>query len=528
MKKYILGLLVYTLTLSSCSSFLDQSVIGKEDFNTYFQNADQCEKQLNGCYQSILWNGGWWQTQKFIIVGDMCTDDMWMGNTSQDAGDYRDLAFYTGNTYNASNDCQNFWQYRYKGILRCNLCIDDIPKATISDDSLKNRLVSEAKFIRAYLYFDLARNFGSVPLMLHLQMPTDVKGVTRSSVSDVYAQAEKDLLEAIPHLPLRSQYNSSDIGRVTKGAAEGLVAKIYLYQEKYQEAETYLKDVIKSGEYALLPDFGEVWDINHNNSIESLFEIQTNSDMTYNLGLHLPVTCGSRDDSGWAWGIPTSNLEKTFIDSGDSIRLKWTIIKDSATVVPGDPAWSASKPYRVKPDEHKSARCTRKVYIPVSERPTPYDSDKNPLNYRILRYADILLMYAEVENALGHDSEAQWALNTVRARVKLASIYYTGKDLRDAIRNERRLELALEDNRLYDLRRWKDDNGKPLIDDVMGKNGTFVKYNLETSTDKYEISNQKENSNKGINFVNGRDELFPIPVSEVTMSNGSITQNPGY
>ncbi len=528
MKKYILGLLVYTLTLSSCSSFLDQQVIGKENFNTYFQNADQCEKQLNGCYQSILWNGGWWQTQKFIIVGDMCTDDMWMGNTSQDAGDYRDLAFYTGNTYNASNDCQNFWQYRYKGILRCNLCIDNIPNATISDDSLKNRLVSEAKFVRAYLYFDLARNFGGVPLMLHLQMPTDVKGVTRTSVSDVYAQAEKDLLEAIPHLPLRSQYNSSDIGRVTKGAAEGLVAKIYLYQEKYQEAETYLKDVIKSGEYALLPDFGEVWDVNHNNSIESLFEIQTNSDMTYNLGLHLPVTCGSRDDSGWAWGLPTSNLEKAFIDSGDSIRLKWTIIKDSATVVPGDPAWSASRPYRVKPDEHKSARCTRKVYIPVNERPTPYDSDKNPLNYRILRYADILLMYAEVENALGHDSEAQWALNTVRARVKLAPVYSTGKNLRDAIRNERRLELALEDNRLYDLRRWKDDNGKPLIDDVMGKNGTFVKYNLETSTDKYEISNQKENSNKGINFVNGRDELFPIPISEVTMSNGSITQNPGY
>jgi hypothetical protein len=226
---------------------LDQPIVGKEDFDTYFQNADECEKELNGCYQSILWNGGWWQTQKFILVGDMCTDDMWMGNTTQDAGDNRDLAFYTGNTMSASNDCQNFWQFRYKGILRCNICIDNIPKASVSEDSLKNQLVSEAKFIRAYLYFDLARNFGGVPIMLHLEMPTDVKGVTRASQSDVYAQAEKDLLEAIPHLPLRSTQSSSDLGRVTKGAAEGLLAKVYLYDEKYQQAETYLKDVINSG-----------------------------------------------------------------------------------------------------------------------------------------------------------------------------------------------------------------------------------------------------------------------------------------
>jgi tetratricopeptide (TPR) repeat protein len=530
MKKYIIGiaLCLSGMLYSSCSDFLDQPVIGKQDLNTYFQNADECEKELNGCYQSILWNGGWWQIQKFILAGDMCTDDMWMGNTTQDAGDYRDLVFYTGNTTNASNDCQNFWQYRYKGILRCNLCIDDIPEASISDDSLKNRLVSEAKFIRAYLYFDLARNFGGVPIMLHLEMPTDVKGITRASQSEVYAQAEKDLQEAIPYLPLRSAQSSSDLGRATKGAAEGLLAKIYLYDDKYQQAETYLKDVINSGEYALLPDFGEVWDVKYNNSIESLFEVQTNSDITYDLGLHLPVICGSRDDSGWSWGLPTSNLEKAFIDAGDSIRLKWTIIKDSATVVPGDPTWNASNPYRVKPDEHKSARCSRKIYIPVSERPTPYDSDKNPLNYRILRYADILLMYAEVENDLGKDSQAQWALNKVRARVKLPAITSTGKELRDAIRLERRLELALEDNRLYDLRRWKDDNGNPLIEDVMGSNGSFVKYNLETSTDKYEKTNQKENSNEGSAFTAPRDLLFPIPISEVTLSGGSIKQNPGY
>ncbi len=119
MKRYILSFLhrVTCPYLTSCSDFLNQPIEGQQDLNNYFTSEDECKKQLTGCYQSILWNGGWWQIQKFILVGDMCTDDMWMGNTTQDAGDYRDLAFYTGNTMSASNDCQNFWQYRYKGIL---------------------------------------------------------------------------------------------------------------------------------------------------------------------------------------------------------------------------------------------------------------------------------------------------------------------------------------------------------------------------------------------------------------------------
>ena len=112
--------------------------------------------------------------------------------------------------------------------------------------------------------------------------------------------------------------------------------------------------------------------------------------------------------------------------------------------------------------------------------------------------------------------------------MKLPDVTSSGKDLRDAIRLERRLELALEDNRLYDLRRWKDDNGKPAIDNIMGPNGSFVVYNMKESTDPYETTNSGENSNKGYTFEDGRDELFPIPVSEITLSNGSIKQNPGY
>lgn len=138
------------------------------------------------------------------------------------------------------------------------------------------------------------------------------------------------------------------------------------------------------------------------------------------------------------------------------------------------------------------------------------------------------MMYAETENALNHDSEAQWALNKVRQRVQLPEVTATGTALRDAIRTERRLELALEGTRLDDLRRWKMDDGKTMMEHVFGPNGTFVKYNMEESTDPYETTNQQENSNEGINFQAPRDLLFAIPNSEITMSNGTIKQNEGY
>lgn len=530
MKRYIIGLSMasmLSLGTTSCSDFLEEPIRGQQDMENYFTNEDECAKQITGCYQSLAYDD-WWQIYKFYVCGDMCTDDEWMGNTTQDPGEYRDVAHYTGNTVNAGNCCQNFWQYRYKGILQCNIAIEKIEPVSFNDESLKKRYMAEAKFIRAFEYFDLVKNFGGVPLVLGLKMPSEVQGITRATKEETYAQIEQDLLEAIPDLPRKSQYASTDLGRVTQGAAQGLLAKVYLYQEKYSEAEAQLQAVINSNEYKLMDDFSKVWNMDYNNNDESLFEFQTNSNITYNLGERISVVVGSRDDSGWSWGLPTSNLEKAFKDAGDDIRLKYTIMRDGQTEVPGDDTWNEDNPYVISPSKHKSARCNFKLYIPVAKRPSPYDAPHIPLNYRILRYADILLMYAEVENALGKDSEAQRALNQVRNRVQLANVTSTGKDLRDAIRLERRLELALENNRLFDLRRWKDDNGKYAIQNLMGPNGTFVLYNTVESTDEYELENQKENSNKGVNFKEGRDELFPIPNSEITMSNGSIEQNPGY
>ena len=537
MKKYILGLTLasaLTMGMTSCSDFLDEPIRGQQDMTNYFSTEEECEKHITGCY-NYLDGRDWWQIYKFYNMCNMTTDDCWMGNTTQDPGDYRPAAQFTGNTIDLGNACQNFWQYRYKGITQCNIAINKIPAVTFTDEKLQKRLVAEAKFLRAFYYFDLVKNFGGLPMVLELKMPSEVQGITRSTKEETYAQIEQDLKDAIADLPKKAEYGESDMGRATSGAAKAYLAKVYLYQEKYDKAEPLLQELCCRGSYAtntaeyqLMDDFSKVWNMDYDNGEESIFEIQCNDDTQYATGQRYSVVVGSRDDSGWSWGLPTSDLENAFKNAGDEIRLRYTILHDGQTDVPGDPTWNEDNPYVISASKHKSGRCNMKLYIPVDKRPSPYDAAHNPLNIRLMRYAEVLLMYAEVENSLGNDSEAQWALNQVRSRVHLSDVTATGTSLRDAIRTERRLELALEGTRLDDIRRWKMDDGKTMMEHLFGANGTFVKYNTEESTDPYETTNQQENSNKGVNFQAPRDLLYAIPNSEITMSNGSITQNEGY
>jgi hypothetical protein len=313
-----------------------------------------------------------------------------------------------------------------------------------------------------------------------------------------------------------------------------------------------LKTVIDEGEYKLMENFGDVWSVEHNNSEESLFEIQFKYDGTYALGGSLTVVTGARNGpgDGWSWCQPTSDLENAYSDAGDMERLRWTIIKTGCTEIAGEDEFDVfienSKKlasydsyieqygwdkncYIIDPKEHKSARIIRKYFVPVENRPEVYNINKIPLDHRLLRYADVLLMHAEACNESGADSEAQDALKKVRNRVGLGDVTSTGNDLRKAIRNERRLELAFEQNRLYDIRRWTDDNGKKMICNLMGLTGSFVRYNTnEITADRYEWANQGEASDKGISFDENRDLIFPIPLYEITMSNGSITQNSGW
>ncbi len=552
-----------SLTFTSCEDFLTEEVRGQQNLDTYFTTADECEAYITGCYQDITC-GGWWNINTVWLLSEMCSDDAWMGNTTQSQSDYISLAHYQGN--GASNGpISNFWQYRYKGILRCNVAIDRISNAELEDKELQARLVAEARFLRGYFYFELARNFGGVPLITEFKMPEEIQGITRASLENTYKFIEEDLIAAAEVLPKRSEYADADRGRATSGAALGLLGKVYLYQEKWTEARDVLQKLIpESGytgedaqttEYDLLPNFGDVWDKDFDNSVESLFEVQYEYHATLAVGGSLSTvtgarSCGAALGDGWAWCQPTANLEAAY--SEDDERREWTIIKTGCTEIKGETEENFTKILNdnkeisvyddcvekynlpanslvIDPSGHKSGRIIRKYYLPLNDRPEVYNTDKSPLNHRILRYADVLLMYAEACNELSDDTHAQAALNRVRNRAGLSPVSVTGNELRHAIRNERRLELAFEQNRLYDIRRWKDDNGKPVIANLMGENGSFVKWNTDPATrDAMEWDNQGEASDKGKSFREDRDLLFPIPLYEVTMSNGSIEQNPNW
>lgn len=535
--KTILGVSMVAALNGCTDDFLTQNVKGTQTLDNYFTSEEEFVSQLYGCYQSLAYDD-WWQIYNMYILADMCTDDEWAGNTSQSQDGYDNLCQYKGSAVTGCGTLENFWQYRYKGIHRCNLFLSYLESnKSILSEQKALQFEAEARFIRAFSYFDLVKNFGGVPPVLTAATSEDVTGIKRASVEDTYKAIEEDLIFASENLPLRTNsIKAGELGRATSGAALAYLGKVYLYQEKYDKAKTCLDSVIKSKEYGLIDDFKDVWSIAYNNSIEGVFEIQTCSDLSYSAGERISVVTGSRDDSGWSWGGPTSDLENAYRSHGDSIRRVCTIIKDSATFIPNETATvfaSDSKkelfPYPISANKHKSGRANAKLYIPQGLRPTVYDAPHIPLNYRLMRYAEVLLSAAEVENALGNDEKASEYLNEVRGRVKLSPINNcTGDALRDSIRIERRLELALEANRLYDLRRWTDSNGKKAICNVMGPDGSWVIYNTTVSTDKYETTNNYEPQNEGYFFNETRDVLFPVPNTEIIKSQYSIEQNPGY
>lgn len=549
--------LAAAMMATSCDDFLTEDVRGTENLDTYFQTEEEVNSFVGGCYFEIT-KMDWWQVVNAWLMSDMTTDDMWDGNTTQDDG-YQDVTHFMPSAP-TNGILQNFWGARYQGINTCNTAIARIPGAKM-DETLREQRLAEARFLRAFFYFDLARNFGGVPLIK--EPLSNAEGIGRASLDEVYdfLEAEFDAVSKI--LPERSEYSAADMGRATRGAALGFLGKVQLYRGKYDAAKATLSQLTrKSTEYELLPDFGQVWSVKYNNSKESLFEVQQSyGGDQYQLGGALTVMTGCRNGvgDGWSWGQPTSDLENAYIAAGDTERLRWTIIKTGCTEIAGENqfekfiennstvfekgindakftnykdvfGWTNAvynSSYVIDPAQHKSARIIRKYFLPLEDRPEIYNICKIPLNHRILRYADVLLMYAEACNETNDDNEARWALNEVRKRVHLPDVTASGDELRQAIRLERRLELAFEQNRLYDIRRWK-ENGKSVMANLFGPSGSFVKYNLGPDADMYENWNQGEPSSKGTRFVEPRDLLWPVPSYEVQHSNGAIIQNEGW
>ena len=258
------------MTFAGCSDFLQEDVRGQENLDTYFQTEEEAESFLTGCYSALTY-GGWWQINKLWLLSEMCSDDCWMGNTAQDQGDYISVAHYQGN--GQSNEAiANFWQYRYKGILRCNIAIERIPEASILDKEKQSRLVAEARFLRAFYYFYLTALWDNVPLVLNTSSAADKP--MQASADEVLIQIEEDLEDAITKLP--STRDANNYGRPTKGAAYGLLAKAYAQHHKWEDAKRCLEWLV-DGEgknyYTLVPNWADNFSNYTEDNKESLYEI---------------------------------------------------------------------------------------------------------------------------------------------------------------------------------------------------------------------------------------------------------------
>jgi len=514
----VIGLFLFTLIATSCKKeFFDKKLYGIQDQVQTVKDEASATALINGCYALV--DGSDWYSGPFQrLMLECSTDDGWGGNDYQDRPTEMGSMAFT-NALNPDNSYSRyFFDILYQGVRNCNNTISVIPNVPISD-ALKTRIIGEAKFLRAYYYFEIVKTYGDC--VLFTDLPTSDQLIPKSSSADVYAQIVKDLKDAAAALPEKDAYTVSNKGRATKGAALGLLARAYLFMEDYTNAEATANQVIQSGKYQLLPNFGDLWSTSNTWSNESLFEIGYLPDTRFSTGTRATTISWATSDGGWGWFGLTSNLENAFRSEGDSIRRVFTIVKDGERIAGEN---RVHPPYN---NQHTSGRRSRKLYVPLAERGGLYGNQ--PYNQIIMRYAEVLLIYAEAAAFNGKNTEALNALNTVRRRVNLpGKVSLSGNALREAIWNERRLEFAGERTyRWDDIRRIK-VNGRKLISTLMGPSGSFVLYNTTQNNDPIEKLPHRESLSKGIEFREGKHELWPIPRIVIQASNGVVTQNTGY
>jgi hypothetical protein len=492
-RKYLILLAFPALLLApSCKKFLDKPPQGELTQASFPVSASDALLATNACYTTLR---EWFYHSGGYPILDIMSDDAAKGSNPDDqastVGPYNNFAITP-----TQDGLDRWWTEMYLGIKRCNVVIEQVPSISM-DQNLQTRYIAEARFIRGLLYFDMVRAWGGVPLVTTLDPPL---GLPRSTADNIYAQVERDLLFAAANLPVRSFYPSAEAGRATKGAAQAMLARMYLFRHDFTDAEKYALDVINSGEYSLEPVYINANGVLGNNGVESVFEIGALPlDGTDNGGDQYGNTQGVRGNPnrGWGFNRPTLDFRNSF-ETGDP-RIKGSIIDLGDTidgiVIFGD----ASTPDVTKNSQGQiiEVECyNRKVWTPGNNVPSQWGTHR-----RIIRYADVLLMASEALNENNKPDQALLYLNMVRARARqgndsiLPDITTTNYEaLRDIIFNERRHELGLEGWRFWDLVR----TGRAAT--VLGPLG----------------------------FVEGKNEILPIPQSEIDLSKGTLTQNPNY
>lgn len=490
--------LLLVLSATGCGKgFLDRTPLDQTTEASFYRNEKDAVAAINAAYDVLQFEITGAGHMRWFW-GDVVSDDAIKGGSGDnDAASLGDLENFRGKASNELLAAE--WAADYQGIYRANLVLENVPGIDMNA-ALKARMLGEAKFIRAWFYYNLVTIFGDVPLVDHTLAPSEYM-MARAPKAEIWALIEQDLTEAAAALPLRSEYAAADLGRITKGAAQGLLARVYLFQGKWADAKAAADAVISSGQYALVADYATIFTEAGENNSESVFEIQfmnaSNGDWGRTVeGSFVNVFQRARGAfGGYGFNIPTQDLVDEF-EPGDP-RLKATLFQVGDVM--GDRgtftlAATGGFPHLYYP---------KKYFINKSEEAPTGDPNVNgPSNDRVIRYSDVLLMQAEAAYHLGDEATARTAVNQVRARARkgsttiLPDVTASGADLLAAIRHERRVELALEGHRFFDLVRW-------------GVAGETMRA-------------------QGLPFTDGVHELFPVPLTQIQATNGKLSQNPGY
>lgn len=487
MKKYFFPVIMFSLlaSLISCSDFLEiepesQSVaVGNTSADSvYFHSANEVEAALAAAYGDF--KNEYYQLDYFVN-GDAQSDDAYAGGDNPANFQIDDYNIDATNS-NVSRD----WRYLYATIGKTNTIINNldstIPGLT---EERKKQIIGEASFIRAFMYFQAVQLWGDVPLQL-----TEVKSISaaeldkiysiifpaRSTQEEVYNQIIKDFETALANVNVTAIHK----GIATKGAVNAMLAKVYATRpnKDWNKVLSHCNDVIAGG-YSLLPNYDDLWNNSAENTAESIFEINYN---------------GGASDGNWGvkifrgldwkkFNLPSNDLVKAFDAEGDLVRKNASVTFLDVSGKWSDAHWPQTK-------------------YPFINKYRKFDEGSNQ-NYIFIRLADILLLKAEALNENGDIPGALQLVNQIRKRAKLADATAVGKEeMKALIAKERRLELAFEGHRWYDLKR----TGKAIdvMNNAVGPNGEKLGYNL---------------TNERL--------LWPIPQSELD-KNTKLSQNPGY
>lgn len=490
-----LAAMIFTF-FSGCKKFLDRKPLTAtlEDLNQ-----GGLEGQIYGLYGAV--RNGDVAGQGFggipwMAMNSFRGDDAEKGSSASDGADWGvifDEFKYVKDHWSTNT----YWDQHYVLIGFANTALQTADSLNLTAPAdMINR--AEARFFRAFAYFDLVRAYGSVPKIdFRIYSPQDAIK-PKAPVADIYALIDADLTFAAQYLPLNWDNASGQSrfpGRLTMGAAKALHAKSYLYRQNWAQALSLAQQVINSGEYALEPDFAKIWTEAGENGPESVFEIQAyvGPNQTDNYFSWYAIAQGVRGsgdwDLGWGWNTPTQTLVNSY-DPADKRRDATILYSGQSDGIYG----KVLPPYPTIPRKFWN----KKVYPEPNMQTQTGSRQGGWINQRVIRYADVLLIAAEAANELGGDANKTLALgwvNQVRTRAGLPSVANTATqaELRTIIQNERRAEFAMEGERFYDLVRWG------LAEQVLGPLGYTPK-----------------------------NKWFPIPQPAIDRSNGVLIQNPDY